>query len=230
MTGGAEEKKAGGYLSDLYKYYVDDRKYKLYSTGDKDVFINNVMEWAKDRLIGVRYKMVYSNNGYKNTNALYSDRRSFPNYSEIHEIGMNCIGLINLIRLRIGLTPHPKSAFRKGNFMPIGCLHHWDEYFIDNRYVRRRSDSHFMIGTLLYTTASPEHIAIYIGDNKILHCYPNKYESGSDELLNPGVEISNLTEIDNEWKASKTVSRIAHVNQTQFYFDSYVLPKYWLFE
>ena len=219
LKGGAE-----GYLSDLYKYYIDDRKYKLYSTDNKEVFINNVMEWAKDRLISVKYKRVYldNTNKYKNINALHSKHKSFPNYSEIYKTGMNCIGLINLIRLRVGLTPYPEYN-RRFDTELNGSLHDWDYYFIkkSNKGSLITDDTReYPVGTLLYTPDTPEHIAIYLGNNEILHSYPDNHLLQTDELLEPGVTITKFREKDQEWKAKNK----------ERYFKYYVLPEAWLFK
>jgi cell wall-associated NlpC family hydrolase len=236
-------------LRDLYYYYYDDRKYNLnplrvfkdragykndIDEDEKIRYITDVINWTKERLIGIPYKWVYmrdkknGNSYYKNTEALHSKHKQFPNYSEIKETGINCIGLINLIRLRIGLTFIPITDIHNYDELN-GSLSAWHKIFtshnlytdIESQIDFRGNDSMYKVGTLFYTPSSYKdsgHIAIYIGNGKILHAYPDDDKNITDELVEPGVKIDNLKEIDRIW-APEGKSR---------YFKYFVEPECWL--
>lgn len=222
----------GGVINDLYKYYYDDRKYNLYSHENIHIFIKNIINWTIERLIGVKYKLVYYDNKmltWKNTEALHSNHNKFPNYSYIFKTGTNCIGLINLIRLRIGQFA-PISTDPYDDILINGCLSIWHDklmelrmaYGIQNYINRVGNYPTYSIGTLLYREpkgTDPGHVAIYIGNNKILHSYPYNFKEETDSLLDPGVMIDDLSKIEEEWK----------YKDDKLYFNYYVALNDWLF-
>ena len=96
-------KKIEKYLNKLR--VLNNKKYyhnhpMIYSSDDLKNLktIEDIINWIKTELIGVRYKWVYFfGDSYINKDAFHAINGPITNYQNIYMSGMNCIGLINLI-------------------------------------------------------------------------------------------------------------------------------------
>ncbi len=182
--------------------------------------INDVLDWVKSDLNGLKYKWVYlSLNNYANTEALYGSCKELPSMDYIFKTGSNCVGLINLIKLKLN-----KHIPKNGTELD-GCLSLWHNYLtVQNNYAHYTSDiisdvSKLKVGSIIYRppkVTNIGHIAIYIGDNKIIHSCPNNVLCVGDNLVDRGVGIDDLDKIENE------------LNFDTNYFTYYVDPEKWL--
>ena len=170
-----------------------------------DLEIITLLNWACT-LIGVKYVWV-CNSEYMMINhiPMYGTLNVLPDINFIKLHGCNCVGLINLLRLKNNknIPGHNNKKFIQSNY--IGSLGVWiNELKKSNFLSKYNKDLSYEIGTLLIKASNYNtfgHMAIIIGHNKILHSYTN-YNGKFSELCNtasyqdiftdPGICISNI--------------------------------------
>ena len=183
--------------------------------------IYDIIYWAKHNLLNIKYR--WANKEYNIIcDSMYNFIKSsdnIPPLENIREIGCNCIGLINLMRLNLGknLPGYNNEDVIKCKF--VGTISLWIFCLNDNLKVFDINNS-YPIGTLLIKRTnkySYGHIAIICGHNMILHSYPEN-PTYSPGLLEPGICIDNLIDIKNKWNFENTL------------FDFSCHPDIWLFK
>ncbi len=96
-----------------------------------------------------------------------------PEIEEIHKKGINCAGLINIIRQKSGLSvPELKDSECEIR----GGTYHYYEYFEENKLLEEfKIDEEYEEGTLImrkYRDVKDQgHMAIIINKNEIIHAY-----------------------------------------------------------
>jgi hypothetical protein len=180
----------------------------------------DILNWAHS-LIGIKYTWVFSDKYIDGFNPIpiYGINK-LPPIDYIQKNGCNCVGLINLIRLKLNKNI-PKYNNNSGIRNYSGCISCWtNELNKINALQVFDSKKDYEIGTLLikkYNKYLPGHIAIIIGHNKILHSYSNNYST--DTLTDPGITISNLNDF---------CQQLNFDNKP--FFDFTCVPNIWLFK
>lgn len=243
------EKYSGKFkiLKNYRDYYYDDLKYNLRTyyygehieNNEKGTIIKNIINWVIERLMGVKYKLIYLDEKillYKNTVSFYGTDGAIPNYSEIYKYGMNCIGLINLIYKKIykkiPYLYYNRESYENG----IGSLDHFINYIeMRNCYLKIKEGDIKHIqnspGTIFFRKSSASdsgHIALCIGNGYIIHSWTELLETVNvniddkkkDDLQNPGISIDKFDDV-NKWYQNP--------ENPESYFQYYTKPNEWLF-
>jgi hypothetical protein len=161
-----------------------------------DTNLIELLNWAYS-LIGVKYVWV-CNVGLQIINhiPLYGQFDKVPSEQFIRFNGCNCVGLINLLRLKNNKNiPGCKdNEIKKLNY--TGSIGLWVREMRKNDVLLKFNEyAQYDIGTLLIKPTNINsfgHMAIVIGHNKILHSYA--YIDGINNNTFPGISISNLND------------------------------------
>ena len=129
-----------------------------------------------------------------------------PSFDEVQKEGVNCVGVVNLIRLQCGRQPlfNPAEHFEKeGKLIPFSPTDIPLFALLARKY--RSSED-------------PGHYAIYMGDNNILHSYVRvepgvSYEEtcAGDDVLLPGVVIEPLYHSQSWFDTNTTTGTYTHI-------------------
>lgn len=187
---------------------------------DNEETINKIVSWSKKHLLNIKYR--WANNGYSIVSQSMYNFTDLPDIDYIKETGCNCIGLINLMRLKNNkhLPGFNNNMLIEANL--VGSVAVWYKY-LKNDFKPFDINSNYPIGTLLIkksgTNTRYGHVAIISDHNTILHSYPEEYQEYSSELLEPGICMDNLNLINNIWK-----------DKLNNFFDYSCDPNIWLFK
>ena len=162
--------------------------------------MNQIIELVSE-YIGIRYGMVtinYNTGNIINHYPMYGYCDSLPELKNIKKIGINSIGLINIIRHKLNKRIPNNYYYQQFNGS-IGC---WNRALINYYGYRElipKCNNHleYKIGTLFLRTFKDNslgHAAIYLGNNLIINSYTNDYYD-NNHLSDPGVIIENIYEI-----------------------------------
>jgi hypothetical protein len=154
-----------------------------------------------DSLIGVEYLKWEPSMGFTIYSPFWIAKKE-PPLADIEEGGVNCLGLINLIRLHCGrsASQNPFEMLEKR-----GVLHEFNR------------DTRYPFGTLLVRPYRDDndqgHYAITWNDGNVLHAYAKLAEEESfddisaEHLTAPGVVIEPL-EFSNSWFPPHTYTHV----------------------
>lgn len=158
--------------------------------------ISEIMDWACS-LIDVKYVWVCDKNYVITNNVpMYGVFDSLPTMEYILANGCNCVGLINLIRLKLNkkIPGHNNNMIVKCNC--VGSISAWIRNLNNiNQLEIFDPNAKYEKGTLLISKTlgnSFGHMAIVMEDDKILHSYSN-VKMPTDGLISPGICISELS-------------------------------------
>jgi len=168
--------------------------------------ISNTLEYAKT-LIGTKYTLWVGGKTTDKSYPFYVNR--IPRRCNIKKYGINCAGLINILRLNTGRKIQGGGPYRGGVLQ-------WYQ-FLRRRGVLQRFDFHkdYPIGTLFIRKYRNEfnqgHLAILIDKSssgkKIIHAFGNKYGKGK-------LCLSSLHD--------------SHYSYPHGYYEYVVMPGNWL--
>lgn len=131
------------------------------------------LAWYVAGLIGTRYVWWTADMPDCGPMAYASNDKSVPNEIEVKITGMNCVGLINLMRRFKGLdVPGVKEQEKYA-----GGTYVWFNYLLERDLLKSYIEEEtYPLGTLLlrpYTNEQDQgHVAVVCANNKVLHCYP----------------------------------------------------------
>ena len=157
-----------------------------------------LLELTSD-FIGIKYsKAIYFEEKLINYKPIYGLCTDLPPLDEIKNIGINCLGLINLIRLKLGKIMFSIDLKYVDKTM-FGCVGYW-HYKLNKYYLKHipkyDSELDYDCGTLIYRKScnlDPGHFAILLDKNTIIHSYTNQdYIKIGTELVDPGVIIEEI--------------------------------------
>jgi len=161
--------------------------------------INKIIELVSE-YIGISYGMVttdYHTGNIINHYPMYGYYDSLPELEKIKGIGINSIGLVNIIKHKMN-KPIPSNDHDQLFNGSIGCWHKSLMKYYGSIPLIPKYDNHleYDIGTLFlkrYKGNSLGHAAIYLGNNLIIHSYTNDCYN-KNHLSDPGVIIENMFE------------------------------------
>ena len=220
------------------KYLGNDKiKYLSYDLESeskrKPETIEDIISWAIKRLIGVKYKWIYSSNAeYKNIKSFHAQNGIIKDYLNIYKLGVNCIGLINLIYRKM-YNNISYLEYNVQEYKPYGLLGSLDQftnylesmnrcYLINQPYgydinMNRLKNTPGVIFFRKSDGTGSGHIVLCIGNGYVIHSWTNTFDKiyKNDLLQDPGVDIDKFDEIHN-WMDGG-------------YFTHYSKPEEWLF-
>ena len=213
----------------------------IYKIPDNDPDNNNKQKIKKLKLLEmhavksyIHKKFNYSNYNYIdgyitkqiNNKGTYGEYTILPDITDIRQEGISSAGLINLMRLSVGLKLPNHSLSPNENYLK-GSGEYWFKYFTKNNLFQSHSTSYnYPHGTLFMSCVEPYHMAILyrkkkspfeLLHSKILHAYidenhPNKGQVGDTIFL-----YTNMIDRNENSK-----------DKQQSYFKFVVLPDDWL--
>jgi cell wall-associated NlpC family hydrolase len=134
----------------------------------------------------------------------YADDKTYSS-EYVMKHGVNCAGLVNLLAREIGIES------KGGALMWMGLNVLNLELFESDKIET------YPKGSLLFreyrSDTDQGHMAIYTGDNQILHAYPNSSEV-TEDLVSPGVTIEPIAN-SLSWS-------------TEPFYDHVLKPEHWL--
>jgi hypothetical protein len=175
----------------------------------------DVLNWACS--LKIKYAWVFSDDYINGINPIpIYGINHLPSIEYIEKNGCNCVGLINIIRLKLNKNI-PKCKYI--NF--TGCISAWTNELSKINALQPFDDkTDYDIGTLLIKKTNqylPGHVAIIIGHNKILHSYSDDPTKGY--LTSPGITISNFSDFCQQFNFD-----------SKPFFSYTCIPEIWLFK
>ena len=178
------------------------------------MIIKDILEYAKS-LVGIKYTWWKSGSTTKEIYPFYVD--TVPSIDYIKKYGINCTGLINLLRQMAGKDIPGNGIYRGGTDQ-------WFKFLKKKKVLHKFDDSQkYPIGTLFlrkYRNVEDQgHVAIYITESKhknkplygkIIHAH-----FAHDDIEKNGVEITSFG-----W---------SHFWVPEGYYEYAILPSDWLF-
>jgi hypothetical protein len=155
-------------------------------------------------LIDIKYTWWNEESGI---DMFYVDK--IPEISEIRRIGINCAGLINIIRQKSGLTvPELKDSECEVR----GGTYHYYEYFEENKVleefdIRKEYPEYTLLLRRYRDVYDQGHLAMIINKNEIIHAY-------AEDELTGRVGITKLED--------------SHYYMESGYYEYVVRPENWL--
>lgn len=170
-----------------------------------------------DTLLGIEY--VWWNSTMEDCGPQsYSRIGEIPNLSKIKETGMNCVGIINLIRKKLDL----EIPGLKENDAYAGGTYEWFKYLREKGKLKKLDlRKSYPVGTLLlrnYKNGNDQgHVAIIYDTNeksilfsKLLHCYSstpfNKHNI--HKFHKPGLTVDSSVAESYSWYSNGTYTHI----------------------
>lgn len=169
-------------------------------------------EFAKT-LLGIKYTWWNEDSG---DDMFYTN--GIPELSTIKSIGINCAGLVNLIRQKSGLTIPELNQDDEG--VVRGGTYHWYNYFLENKLLNKFDYSkYYPIGTILLRTyrdlKDQGHLAIIYSED------PEDPENPPNSIIHAySCEIGNQVGISNLYDS--------HFCIPEGYYEYVVYPEDWL--
>lgn len=180
--------------------------------------VNKILKYAKS-LIGIPYTWwLEGENTCSTLHPFYINK--IPTLKYLKEYGINCTGLINLLRLKMGKDVKGVGKYKGGTYQ-------WYKYFKDNNFLKEfKYNKKYPLGTLFirkYRNIKDQgHVAV-------LYKWNEKKEL-KDETLHAYIihAISNEEYPINNGKVFVTNLGYTHFSTSYGYFDNIVLPEDWL--
>lgn len=170
--------------------------------------IIELLNWAYE-LIGVKYAWVCdSEYTIINHIPMYGLFNDLPDINFIKSKGCNCVGLINLLRLKN--NKNIPGCYNKKIIQHkyVGSLGVWiNELVKINNLIKYNKNLPYEIGTLLIKASNINsfgHMAIVIGHNKILHSYTNS-SVPNNTFADPGICITDINDIKFEFSCHPSI-------------------------
>ena len=188
-----------------------------------------LLNWAY-KLIGVKYVWV-CNSEYMLINhiPMYGVFTKLPTIEFIKNSGCNCVGLINLLRLKNNknIPGHNNKKIVISN--SVGSLGLWIYELNKHKFLSKYDKNlSYEIGTLLIKPTNFNtygHMAIIVGHNKILHSYTN--DIVPNEMLSDESRLKTLLSETCRVKTQTPGLCITDIND--FTFNYTCSPLTWLY-
>ena len=150
----------------------------------------------------------------------YAKNGDIPDFETIKNIGINCVGVINLIRRYIGLD----IPGYKENKSYAGGTYEWYKYLNKNKKLKKFNyKKEYPIGTLLIRKYMSEtdqgHVAVIYKNNpkgvlfsQLAHayCYTEFNENDINKKLSPGLNIDLSVGASHFWFPEGTYTHICY--------------------
>tara|TARA_B100001094_G_C18184610_1_gene802972 strand:+ start:2904 stop:3476 length:573 start_codon:yes stop_codon:yes gene_type:complete len=146
----------------------------------------------------------------------YSDSNDIVDFDIIKENGINCVGLINIIRRCLNLEI---PGLNESNY--AGGTYEWFKYLKKNKKLKKFNiNKIYPNGTLLLRDYKNEfdqgHVAIIYESNKenileskLLHAYANTgFNKFNNKHVEPGLTIDSELQISHNWFENGTYTHI----------------------
>ena len=169
-------------------------------------------------LLQIKPKYVWWNNTMENCGPQsYTESNDIVNFDIIKKTGINCVGLINIIRRCLKLHI---PGFETSNY--AGGTYEWFKYLKKNKKLKKFNiKKSYPTGTLLirkYKNSYDQgHVAIVkeqdnssILNQKLIHAYPdeNADENNSTQHLSPGLTVDDSVSKSHSWYQEGTYTHV----------------------
>lgn len=185
---------------------------KLNENLEKTALITNI-------LLDIKPEYVWWNSDMKDCGPqAYSESNEDVNFENIKKKGINCVGLINIIRRSLDLEI---AGFGISNY--AGGTYEWYKYLKKNKKLEKINfKKSYPYGTLLIRKYKNEYDQGHLGivqecnhnetilDQKLLHAYAleNFDENNPNKHIKPGLTIDNKVKISHNWFDKGTYTHI----------------------